>query len=69
MKRKLIFFAASFMFAAASVFVSTSASANAFDSCRTQCRVAFDKCVKQAKNPGGLNQCRRAFEGCLSGCQ
>ena len=69
MKRKLIYFAAAFMLALSTVFISTSANANGFSSCRTQCRVAFDKCVKEATNPGGLNQCRRAFDNCLSGCQ
>ena len=37
-------------------------------SCRTQCRVALDKCNRQARNPGGLNQCRRQYEACIAGC-
>jgi hypothetical protein len=68
MKRKLIYFAASFMLAIAAVFVTSSTNANALNSCRTQCRVAYDKCVKQTKNPGGLNQCGRTYQRCLAGC-
>ena len=74
MRRRLSLFVATLVMvvAAALTFTSTggaSVMSDALDSCRTQCRVAYQKCVKETSNPGGLNQCRRAYEECLSGCQ
>lgn len=71
MKRQLSYFFAAVILAMAAMFAFSSTTNEALarvDSCRTQCRVAYDKCVKQTNNPGGLNQCRRAYQGCLSGC-
>ncbi len=70
MKKRLSLIAATFvmMMLAALVFV-TPTSALTPDSCRTQCRVAYDKCNREATNPGGLNQCRKAYQACLAGCQ
>lgn len=72
MKRKLNYFIASFLFALALTltFVYAPAKVGAQGgSCRTQCRVAYDMCVRNASNPGGLNQCRKAYQECLSRCQ
>lgn len=71
MKKKIGIFAASFALALTATFglSASSASAGTAFSCQAQCRVAYDKCVRQAKNPGALNQCRRAFEGCLATCR
>jgi len=71
MKRKLTYFLGSFAIALTAVFAFASAPAGAAvaGSCQTQCRVAYDKCVKQANNPGGLNQCKRAFDSCLATCR
>lgn len=71
MKRQLSYFFAAVMLAMAAMFAFSATTNEALarvDSCRTQCRVAYDKCVKETNNPGGLNQCRRAYQGCLSGC-
>ena len=65
MKKKVTIFAASFVFAMSAVFAYGSIPQS---SCLPQCRVAFDKCVKQTNNPGGLNQCKRAFDACRSSC-
>jgi hypothetical protein len=66
-KKKIGIFAATFALALTATF-SFSSSPVAAGSCQTQCRVGYDKCVKQTKNPGGLNQCRRAYDNCLSRC-
>ena len=69
MKRELSYFFAALMIAMMAMFAFASPKANTrADSCRTQCRVGYDKCVKETTNPGGLNQCRRAYQACLSGC-
>jgi hypothetical protein len=68
MKKKIGIFAATFALALTATFGFSSAPVAA-GSCQTQCRVAFDKCVKQANNPGGLNQCKRAFDSCLGTCR
>ena len=69
MKRKLAYFIASFVIALTAVFATMPAGASVLGSCQTQCRVAFDKCVKQTNNPGGLNQCKRTFDSCLGTCR
>ncbi len=70
MKRKLMYVAAvlTLVFAAAFAFVSTGTKAQG-GSCHAQCRVAYDTCVRNAGNPGALNQCRKAYQECLSHCQ
>ncbi len=67
MKKKIGLFAASFALALTATFTFNSTPAQAV-SCQAQCRVAFQKCVKQTTNPGGLNQCKRAFDACLGTC-
>ncbi|MFN2456082.1 MAG: hypothetical protein ABR577_17905 [Pyrinomonadaceae bacterium] len=70
MKKRIGYFVASFVVALAAMFAVISPTVGAQGgSCRAQCRVAFDKCVKETSNPGGLNQCRRAFSACLATCQ
>jgi hypothetical protein len=69
MKRKLTYFLASFVIALTATFAFASVNVSGQASCRTQCRVAYDKCVKQANNPGGLNQCGRAYNNCLARCR
>ncbi|HEX8141524.1 MAG TPA: hypothetical protein VF553_02950 [Pyrinomonadaceae bacterium] len=70
MIKKLAYFVASMVMALTVTFALTSPNVGAkTDSCRTQCRVAYDKCVKQTNNPGGINQCGRAYQNCLSTCQ
>lgn len=69
MRRKLAYFTASMVLALAATFAFTGPVGARRDSCRTQCRVGYDKCVREAKNPGGLNQCGKAYQDCLSGCQ
>jgi hypothetical protein len=69
MRKQISYFLAALIIAMAAMFAFASTSTKAgVSSCRTQCRVAYDKCVKETSNPGGLNQCRRAYQGCLSGC-
>lgn len=69
MKRTLVYVVAVLVlvFAAAFAFVPTRTSAQGA-SCRAQCRVAYDTCVRNATNPGGLNQCRKAYQDCLARC-
>jgi hypothetical protein len=69
MKRKLSLLAATLVMtlAAAVPFTATPVSA-VLDGCRAQCRVGYQKCVKEASNPGGLNQCSKAYQACLGGC-
>ncbi len=72
MKRKLTYFLASFVIAITATLAFATASTNVTETqngCRAQCRVAFQKCSKQANNPGGLNQCRKAFDNCLATCK
>ncbi len=70
MKKKLSLFAATMLMAlAALAYAPAGTKADGPDSCRTQCRVAYEKCVRSASNPGGLNQCGKAYQACLAGCQ
>ena len=71
MKKRISYFVASFVLALAAVFAFASPVTKVGaqgGSCRAQCRVAYDKCNKQASNPGGLNQCKKAFSACLATC-
>jgi hypothetical protein len=68
MKKKIGLFAASFALALTAAFSFSSAPAQA-GSCQTQCRVGYQKCVKQTSNPGGLNQCKRSYDACLATCR
>ena len=69
MRKKLAYFVASMVMALAATFTFVSPNADAkLDGCRPQCRVGYQKCVKETSNPGGLNQCKKAYEACLSGC-
>lgn len=69
MKRKLTYFVASFVIAVTAALAFASTSTSALGSCQTQCRVGYDKCNRQATNPGGLNQCKKAFDACLATCR
>jgi hypothetical protein len=42
---------------------------NTTNHCQNKCAQTFNKCTAQAKNPGGLNMCRRQNEACLATCQ
>lgn len=71
MRRHLAYFVAAFIIAVAAMMVFVSPASKATtqgNGCRAQCRVAYEKCVKQTSNPGGINQCRKQYEACLSGC-
>lgn len=71
MKKQISFFLAAVIIAMAAMFAFASTTTKAGltrSSCRTQCRVGYDKCVRETTNPGGLNQCRKAYQACLSGC-
>ncbi|HZI18992.1 MAG TPA: hypothetical protein VEY09_10400 [Pyrinomonadaceae bacterium] len=70
MRQRLGYFVASFVLALVAVFAfSAPATVGAQGgSCRTQCRVAYDKCNREASNPGGLNMCKKAFQACLATC-
>ena len=71
MKRQISYFFAAVIIAMAAMFAFASTTTKAgvkLGSCRTQCRVGYDKCVRETSNPGGLNQCRKAYQACLSGC-
>ena len=71
MRRKLALFAATLLMALATTltFTSPTTTATTPGSCQTQCRVGYDKCVRSATNPGGLNHCGKAYQACLSGCR
>ena len=69
MKRKLVLFAASLFMALDTTLTFTSpTTATTPGSCRSQCRVGYQKCVREASNPGALNHCGKAYQACLSGC-
>lgn len=69
MKKRLSLFATLILaMIAALTFITPPTSALTPDSCRTQCRVAYDKCNRETSNPGGLNQCKKAYQACLGGC-
>ena len=71
MRKQITYFLVAVIIAMAAMFAFASTTTRAgvrLGSCRTQCRVAYDKCVRETSNPGGLNQCRKAYQGCLSGC-
>ena len=65
-KNVLMFVVAVAISCTASVFAFTSPANNG---CFAQCRVAYDKCVKVAGNPGGLNHCGKTFQACTSSCR
>ena len=71
MRRRISYILASMIFAfAAMVFTvapGTKVGAQGA-SCQAQCKVSYMKCVAAATNPGGLNQCRKAYQDCLSRC-
>ena len=72
MKKKLMLFVGTVVVALATMFAlgSTKSTVGAQGaSCQAQCRVAYDTCVRHAKNPGGLNQCKKAYEACLGNCK
>ena len=72
MRKKLALFAAMLLVALAATFalnVKTTSVEAQGASCQAQCKVAYDTCVRHAKNPGGLNQCRKAYEACLGSCK
>jgi len=47
----------------------TRAGQKSSNPCRNKCEQAYRSCVASAKNPGGLNQCKRAFDSCLTTCR
>lgn len=71
MRRKLTGLAATLLLVFAAMFAfatSTTEVCAQGGSCQTQCRVAYDRCVRNASNPGGLNQCGKAYNRCLERC-
>ena len=68
-KRITLFVATLLVLAAASFgFLSPSKAGAQGASCQAQCKVSYMKCVNNATNPGGLNQCAKANKACLAGC-
>jgi hypothetical protein len=67
MKKKLALFGATLAIALAATF--TFAARAGQSSCSAHCKNSYRSCVNAAKNPGGLNQCRKAYEACLAGCR
>ncbi|HKS30136.1 MAG TPA: hypothetical protein VJS44_20095 [Pyrinomonadaceae bacterium] len=70
MKKRIAYFLASLVLslvATASYLAPAPAGAQGA-SCQAQCKVSYSTCVRNASNPGGLNQCKKAYTACLAGC-
>jgi hypothetical protein len=67
MKKNVLMFAIAVALSCGATVFTLGSSASS--SCLTQCRVAYDKCVRTAQNPGGLNQCGKAFKACSATCK
>jgi hypothetical protein len=75
MKKRIGLFAASFVIAMLAAFAFAVPSSNVsatgggcHEPSRNSCHRSYDRCVKQAKNPGWVNQCRKALQTCLKAC-
>lgn len=71
MKRKITFAVIGLMMALAMAFQATNSRAGQTSSnpCRNKCEQGYRSCVAAARNPGGLNQCKRALDSCLATCR
>ena len=70
MKKKLALFVATLALVAASTFTFAARTATAGQSsCSAHCKNSYNSCVRAANNPGGLNQCKKAYEACLGTCR
>jgi hypothetical protein len=69
MKRKLTYFAGSFVLATAFAFGVSYQPATAAQSCEGQCKRAFNGCVNSAKTQSERAQCNKSFQGCMSSCK
>ena len=67
MKKKLALFGATLAIAMAATF--TFAARAGQTSCSAHCKNSYSACTRAAKNPGGLNQCKKAYQACLAGCR
>ena len=70
MKKKLALFGATLALAMAATFtfgVNTTTAGQS--SCSAHCKNSYRSCVNNAKNPGALNQCGKAYRACLAGCR
>ncbi len=70
MRKRVTLFAASLMLLAAATLgaIAPSKAGAQGASCQAQCKVSYSTCVRNATNPGGLNQCRKAYQACLATC-
>ena len=70
MKRKLTYFAGSFVLATAFAFGVSFQSVNgAAQSCQGQCKRAFNACVNTAQTTSEKAQCNKSYQGCISSCK
>lgn len=69
MKKKLALFGATLALVAAATFTFANNTTAGQSSCSAHCKNSYSACTRAAKNPGALNQCRKAYEACLAGCR
>ena len=70
MRKRITLFLATLLVLAATTagYLSNSKAGAQGASCQAQCKVAYDTCVRNASNPGGLNQCKKALQACTANC-
>ena len=69
MKKKLALFGATLALVAAATFTFANPTTAGQSSCSAHCKNSYSACTRAATNPGGLNQCKKAYQACLAGCR
>jgi hypothetical protein len=70
MKRKLTYFAGSFVLATAFAFgVSYEPVKGAAQSCKGRCERSYNGCINSAKTQAQRAKCNKSYQGCISSCK